>query len=225
MMVKGDLLSPAARSTLVTALMLQPEYDLFSAAVDAVDSRRADVDSRLILKLAHAYGGEGHRIVTAAPFSRLPPRHFHPPFARAWRRWSRSPSLRARLALTLEGFLGRNPTESPRYRSLIRDLLFDSSHEAVLRGLSMVRHLAPLKEDELQRLTRCSRSRSWERRVNLALGVQWLLESGVIPERAKTLSLKEPLVHALRRLARDSNRDVRAAARRTLLLAGQIGAL
>lgn len=212
------LLDPAALSMLATALMLQPHYDLFSAALDTVDDGRIKVDDELVLKLISEYGAESHRIVTSAAFARVSPRRFHPAFARAWRRWNQVASLRSRLALTLEGFLGRRPAEAPRYRSLIRQLLLDSSHESVLRGLAMVRHLAPLREDELRRMIRHSRSRSWEKRVNLALGVQWLLESTSIPERAKKAALQGPLARALERLARDPHPDVRGAASTAVLL-------
>jgi len=221
MLVRDERLPASVRSTLTTALMLQPDYDLFSAAIEAVDSGEVEIDSSLVLKLVQDYGDEGHRIVTEAPFARLPTRHFRPAFSRAWRRWSRSAVLRSRLALTLESFLGRNPGEGQRYRPLIRGLLFDSRHESALRGLAMVRYLAPMREDELQRLIHCSRSKSWEKRVNLALGIQWLLESKELSERAKKLSLRPSLVQALRRLTRDPNQDVRGAAMSALRLAVQ----
>ena len=218
-LAKGRLLAPAKRSALVTALLIQPEYDLFRVALRVVDSREVQVDFKLVLKLLRFYGNEGHCIATSAAVCRLPPRHFHPLFRRAWKRWANSTRQRIDLALTLGSFLRLNPGEGSRYRPLIRDLLFDPAHDVVLRGLSMSRFLAPMRKDELQRYIRCSRSTSWEKRVNVAHGVEWLLKSNTIPERTKRLSLQPPLLDALRRLTKDLNLDVRRAARIALRLA------
>jgi hypothetical protein len=204
------------RNLVASVLMiLVPGREALSAAFEGFDNGSFEVDSTLLTDLHAACPTELQVELIGTPaFRHLPSPIFKRLFLATWGNERLTMDQQASLALDLETFLRRHPTEAEGYRDIILRLLHSRRRALCVRGLYLACLLNELSPRDLERVKKKVTAAWFDHRMNALNGLCALVKRHreATPANVELATSEEVRTLARRLLRTDPDNAVRSCA-------------